>query len=598
MSQSRGVVPLGNARSNSSRRKALRALTVSVALLAVSLTFAEAPAATTCASPPAVFPESSITPGMAGTGLTAVQGTAPVGFDIQVIGILPNALLPSFDLVIFKITGPPAFLDQAHGVASGMSGSPIYIGGQLAGAVSYTFGLAADPMIGLFTPAQQMVDLTALPTGAAATSLQSSVAVTHRARVAVSEAARVPVSSVPTTVQRLAIPLGVSGLSAQRAQRLQSIIDQHGLPFHVYPAGGAASTSAATINPTPLEPGEPLAAELSTGDVTFAGIGTATFACGDLNVGWGHSFFLQGPSSLAMGGASVITIVNDVSGLFGPFKILVPTDLRGTVVQDRLAGLMGQTGAVPASIPVTTTFTNTDSGRTRTGQTDIFYQKAFWGPLIAYEHVFQNLLLVFDHLGKGTLSLSYTIQGLREDGVTPFTVHNTNMLASEHAFKAAYRLQNALFELAFNRTEEITFTSVEASGEITDQKLIADIVRVRTASSLQRTLRDRPILKAKRGSVITLEVMLRPLGGGQAQTATFRMRVPHRATGFERVSFRGGQVRQRINTGQLGFERLLGILNGGEHPNDLIATGLGRQLVQKQDMMVEGQASVTVRVVG
>jgi hypothetical protein len=597
MSQSRGVVALGNARSMSSRRQALRALTVSVALLAVSLTFADAPAATTCASPPAVFPESSITPGMAGTGLTAVQGSAPTAFDIQVIGIFPNALLPSFDLVIFRITGPPAFLDQAHGVASGMSGSPIYIGGQLAGAVSYTFGLAADPMIGLFTPAQQMVDLTALPTGST-TSLPSSIAVTRRARVAVAEAARVPVSTVPTTVQRLAIPLGVSGLSDQRAQRLQSIIDQHGLPFHVYPAGGVASTSATTINPIPLEPGEPLAAELSTGDVTFAGIGTATFACGDLNVGWGHAFFLQGPSSFAMGGASVITIVNDVSGLFGPFKILVPTDLRGTVVQDRLAGLLGQTGAVPASIPVTTTFTNTDNGKTRTGQTDIIYQKAFWGPLIAYEHVYQNLLLVFEHLGKGTLNLSYTIQWLREDGVTPFTVHNTNLLASEHAFKAAYRLQNALFELAFNRTEKITFTSVEASGEITDQKLIDDIVRVRTASSLQRTLRDRAILKARRGTVITLEVLLRPVGGGQAQTATFRMRVPHRASGVERISFRGGQVRQRINTGRLGFERLLRILNGGEHPNDLIVTGLGRQLVQKQDVMVKGQTSVTVRVVG
>src|SRR5512132_2464221 len=158
----------------SSRRPALRALMVCVALLAVSLTFADAPAATTCASPPAVFPESSITPGMAGTGLTAVQGSAPTAFDIQVIGIFPNALLPSFDLVIFRITGPPAFLDQAHGVASGMSGSPIYIGGQLAGAVSYTFGLAADPMIGLFTPAQQMVDLTALPT-CSATSLPSSI---------------------------------------------------------------------------------------------------------------------------------------------------------------------------------------------------------------------------------------------------------------------------------------------------------------------------------------------------------------------------------------------------------------------------------------
>jgi hypothetical protein len=598
MSQSRGVVPLGNARSNSSRRGALRVLTVSVALVATSLTFTEAPAATPCASPPTVFPESSITPGMAGTGLTAVEGSAPVSFDIQVIGILPNALLPSFDLVIFKITGPPSFIDQAHGVASGMSGSPIYIGGQLAGAVSYSFGLAADPMIGLFTPAQQMVDLTALPTGAATTSLPSSVTVTHRARVAVAEAARVPVSSVPTTVQRLAIPLGVSGLSDQRAQRLQSIIDKHGLPFLVYRAGGAASASAATINPTPLAPGEPLAAELSTGDVTFAGIGTATFACGDLNVGWGHSFFFQGPSSFAMGGASVVTIVNDVSGLFGPFKILVPTDLRGTVVQDRLAGLMGEAGAVPTSMPVTTTFTDTDNAKSRTGQTDIFYQQDFWGPEIAYEHVFQNLLLVFDHFGAGTLSLSYTIQGLREDGMTPFTVHNSNMVASEYdAFQAAYRLLNALYELAFNRAEEITFTSIQASGEITEHQLVGDIVRVRTSSSLQRALRDRSVLKAKRGSTITLEVMLQPAGGGPPETATFRMRVPHGANGFERISFRGGRARQRIKARHLRFEQLVAILNGGEHPNDLIATGLGRQLVQRQDVVVQGQASVTVRVV-
>ena len=598
MSQSRGVVPLGNARSSSSRRKALRALTVCFGLIAASLTFTDAPAATPCASPPTVFPESSITPGMIGTGLTAVQGTAPVSFDIQVIGVLPNALLPSFDLVIFKITGPPAFLDQAHGVASGMSGSPIYIGGQLAGAVSYSFGLAADPMIGLFTPAQQMVDLTALPTGAS-TSLPSSVAVTHRARVAVADAAKVPVSSVPTTVQRLAIPLGVSGLSDQRAQRLQSIIDAHGLPFHIYRAGGAASASAATINPTPLAAGEPLAAELSTGDVTFAGIGTATFACGDLNVGWGHSFFFGGPSSFAMGGASVITIVNDVSGLFGPFKILVPTDLRGTVVQDRLAGLMGQAGTLPTSMPVTTTFTDTDNGKTRTGQTDIFYQKDFWGPEITYEHVFQNLLLVFDHFGEGTLNLSYTIQGLREDGVTPFTVHNSNMVASEYdAFQAAYRLLNAMYELAFNQAEDITFTSVEASGEITDRQLVGDIVRVRTSSSLQRGLRDRPVLKAKRGSTITLEVMLQPAGGAAPETATFRMRVPHRADGLERISFRGGRARQKIDSRHLGFEQLVAILNGGEHPNDLIATGLGRQLVQQQDVVVEGQASVTVKVVG
>jgi hypothetical protein len=600
MSQSRGVVLLGNARSSSSRRKALRALTVSVALVAASLTFTEAPAATPCASPPTVFPESSITPGMTGTGLTAVQGSSPISFDVQIIGTLPNALLPSFDLVIFEITGPPSFLDQAHGVAFGMSGSPIYIGGQLAGAVSYTFGLAADPMIGLFTPAQQMVDLLDYASASSsAASMPASVPVTRQAREAVADAAGVSVDEVPASVQQLTIPLAVSGLSERSAERLQSIIDEHGLPLRVYRAGAAASSAVAADTPTPLAPGEPLAADLSTGDVTFAGIGTTTFACGDLNVGWGHSFFFQGPSAFGMAGANIVTIVNDVSGLLGPFKVGIPSDLHGTIIQDRLAGLVAQAGSVPTAMPVTTTFTNTDNGKSRTGQTDILYQEDFWGPEITYVHVFQNLLLVFDHFGKGTLSLSYTIQGLREDGVTPFTVRNSNMVASEYdAFQAAYRLLNALYELAFNRAEEITFTSVEANGEITEQQLVGDIVRVETASSLQRTLRDRPVLKAKRGSTITLEVTLEPPGGGQPETATFRMRVPRRASGFEQISFRGGRARQRIDTRRLGFEELVAILNGGEHPNDLIAKGLGRQLVQQQDVVVEGQASVTVKVVG
>jgi hypothetical protein len=48
----------------------------------------------------------------------------------------------------------------------------------------------------------------------------------------------------------------------------------------------------------------------------------------------------------------------------------------------------------------------------------------------------------------------------------------------------------------------------------------------------------------------------------------------------------------------MGFDKLLALLNDGEHPNDLIATGLGRQLVQKQDIVVEGEAAVTVKVVG
>jgi SpoIVB peptidase S55 len=575
----------------------LRVATVSLALVVAGLNATPAPASTSCPSPPAVFPEASITPGMIGTGLTVVRGTQPTSFTIKVIGTLPDAILPGFDLVIFQITGPQDFLEKAHGVAAGMSGSPIYINHKLAGAVSYSFGLAADPMIGLFTPAQKMVNLLNYPSAAAA-AMPRSVTVTRQARIAVARAAGVSVSAVPGSVQRLTIPLAVKGLSAREADRLQSVIDAHGLPLAVMRTG--ASTSSTTTDPTVLKAGESMSAVLSTGDVTLAGVGTATFSCGDVSVGWGHDFFFGGQTAFGMAGASIVTIIDDKSQLFGPFKIPVVTALHGTILQDRLAGILGQAGDAPPAMPVDTTFTDTDTSTSRTGQTDILYQKDFWGPEITYEHLIENLILVFDHFGPGTLRLSYEIQGLRADGVTPFTVQNSNMEYSSYdAFQAAYKLLGALYQLAFNPFERITFTGVSATGDITTHQLVGDIARVRTASTLQPALRVRPTLRARPGTAITIEVTLQPVEGGAPVVSTFSLRVPRGASGFARVVVRRGSSRVSFEPPKEGgsFDDLLATLNNGEHPNDLVVSGFGRTLLQQQDLVVQGRSVVAVDVV-
>ena len=597
MKPNEGVVLVSDARPGFRRPRTLRAAVVSLALVAPTLVGSAAPAATTCTTPPAVVPVGSILPGVTGTGLTAISGSSPTSFDIQVIGTLPDAILPGFDLVIFKITGPPAFLDQAHGVAAGMSGSPIFIGGQLAGAVSYRF-FFSDSTIGLFTPAQKMVDLLRFVGGTTRVLMPDSVPVTRQARRAVAESVGVALADVPASAQKLAVPLAVSGLSDRRAEELQAVIDEHGLPFHVYRAGSSASATA--VDPTPLSPGEPFAAVLSTGDTTFAGIGTTTFSCGDLNVAWGHNFFFQGPSAFGMNSADVITVLDDPSGFLGPFKILVPAEAHGTVIQDRLAGLVGQAGSVPATAPVTTVYTNTDTGTSRAGQTDIIYQKDFWGPEIAFSHIYQNLLLVFDKFGEGTLRLSWTIEGLREDGVTPFTVRNSNMYYSEYsAIDGAYRLLSALYQLAFNRFEDITFTGVDSTGEVTEHELVGDIVRVRTSSPLQRGLRERFELRARAGSTITVEVSLEPAEGGAPVVTALRMKVPRWARGDERVTLRGGRARNFFfdRRGLGSFEEVLAELNGGDHPNDLIVTGLGQRIAKMLDVVVDGRASFIVHVV-
>jgi len=574
------------------RRGIVRALLLSLVLLTLTLPAAPAPADASCASPPAVFPVSQIQPGMTGTGLTTLSGNTPVPFDIRVIGIAANAIAPGFDLVFFEITGPQSFLDASHGFAAGMSGSPVYIQGRLAGATSYKY-FPSGPAVGAFTPAEYMVSL--VQGSSPAPALPRSIHVSRSIRASVARAAGVPAVEAPSTAQRLAIPLGVTGITAARLQHLQDLLERKHLPFVAYAAG--AASDAAGLVPTPLAPGQPMAAALSYGDVSYFGLATVTFACGSLDVGWGHPFFFNGQVSFGMNDADIVTVLDDPSGLYGPTKFGNLTEAHGTIVQDRLAGIVGQAGDLPPMAPVTTTFTDLDTGRSRSGETDILYQKGFWGPEIVGSHVFTNLQLVFDQYGAGTLNIRYTIDGETADG-TPFTVQNRSMAYSEYdATSAAYKLTEAMYQLAFNRFEPVTFTSVHAEGEISARKLVGTITRIRTASTLQPALAERRVLRARPGTRITIETTLTPADGGPNVVATMHLRVPVWARGVETVGLRGGTGRSRVRGRVRSFDQLLALLNGGGHPNDLIATGFGTRLIQAQDLIVKGKGSFDVSVV-
>ena len=587
------MVFVRNYGSREGRRGIIGTAAVVIALLATTLAAAPAPAASSCSSPPAVFPEDQIRPGMTGTGLTAVQGSTPVSFDIRIIGTMPDAIAPGYDLIFFEITGPQSFLDQSHGFAAGMSGSPVYIQGRLAGATSYKY-IPSDPAIGLFTPAQKMVDLLSYA-NASALSMPDSVPVAKAAREEIARAAGLPASQAPRFAQRLDIPLGVTGVSDRRLRDLQDLLDKKGLPFVVYRAG--ASGDATTPNPTPLRPGQPLSAVLSYGDIAYFGTGTTTFSCGNLDVGWGHPFFYAGPVTFGMNNASIVTVLNDPSGLFGSTKIAALAETHGSITQDRLAGIVGEAGPPPDAMPVITTFTNTDNGHSRTAETDIVYQKDFWGSEIAASHVFTNLQLVFDAYSSGTSSISYTIEGQTAEGV-PFTVDNRNMLYSDYdATSAAYKMVDALYQLAFNRFEKVTFTSVHATGEITQQRLEGTITRVRTASSLQPKLAQRSLLKVRPGDRITIETTLTPIGGGRNVVTTMQMKVPSWASGFDTVMVRGGKGGSGFSMPVRSFDQLIARLSGGEHPNDLVASGFGAESSRAVDLIVKGKVFVTVQVV-
>ena len=70
-----------------------------------------------------------IRPGMVGYGLTVFSGTKPERFPVRVVGVLPKHT-SLMDIILVESDDPRL---KHSGIVAGMSGSPIYFDGKLAG---------------------------------------------------------------------------------------------------------------------------------------------------------------------------------------------------------------------------------------------------------------------------------------------------------------------------------------------------------------------------------------------------------------------------------------------------------------------------------
>jgi hypothetical protein len=74
---------------------------------------------------------------MRGVAYTVFQGTKPEPMDVEVLGVLKNANGPKGDVILVRLGGAKA---EYTGVVAGMSGSPVYLNGKLAGALAFRIG--------------------------------------------------------------------------------------------------------------------------------------------------------------------------------------------------------------------------------------------------------------------------------------------------------------------------------------------------------------------------------------------------------------------------------------------------------------------------
>ena len=108
---------------------------------------------------PPIIPLDQIHAGMKGTALTVFQGVKPESMDVEVLGVLHNVNGPKGDIILVRLHGAKP---EYTGVVAGMSGSPVYIDGKLAGALAFRIGeFSKEPIAGV-TPIEEMFEINAI----------------------------------------------------------------------------------------------------------------------------------------------------------------------------------------------------------------------------------------------------------------------------------------------------------------------------------------------------------------------------------------------------------------------------------------------------
>src|SRR5580658_10377715 len=136
---------------NKLRFRSLAARLVCAAAVVVACT-----ASLAAADTPDIFPLDQIKPGMTGVAYTIFAGDQIESIDLEVIGVMPNFMGPKQDIILVQLKGPKV---EHTGVVAGMSGSPVYIEGKLAGALSLKLGqFSKEPLAGV-TPIENILSL-------------------------------------------------------------------------------------------------------------------------------------------------------------------------------------------------------------------------------------------------------------------------------------------------------------------------------------------------------------------------------------------------------------------------------------------------------
>ena len=525
------------------------------------------------------MPLSEVEPGMKGKGYTVFFGTTVEEFDFEVVSIEYN-YFPEWHVVWCKGLSDNF---KRTGVAGGMSGSPIYIGGRLMGALSLGhFNQREHANLFGVTPIELMIKVTKWGmepnlkyAGAQLFNLGSANAsqdygldmgpsllrdgkVTQKPRT-FDEPWFEGVSSTSFQERsaRLSIPLSLPPLNPELMRFVEPIFDK----FNYTPVQAAGG--GGRVKESPIEGGQIIGSEAIRGDLSFFGYGTITYVDGNELLAWGHGFGREGNVNVPLSGGYVHFILPSRSR---SSKMAAATQPIGTLVQDRETAIAGIIGKHPSYIPVNVNLQTTD-GKQHQKFYEVIRDRGLSAGFIGIGAWFLLDSLQF-YFGDYTMNVEATITLKEHPDLKTRELVYKNIYSSSFSPGLAARqlLMLPVAQLSNNPYTNIHVENVSLDVKVEDKRRTARIL------SLQMDkLRYRP------GDTVEVEITLQPYLEKpivQTGTITIPKDVPDGLISLLATNASFHEVWQRnrapLNFRHKNINQLVELLQRGENNTNII----------------------------
>jgi hypothetical protein len=512
---------------------------------------------------PQIITVNQIHAGMRGVAYTVFEGVKPEAMEVEVLGVMHNVNGPKGDIILVRLHGQKV---EYTGVVAGMSGSPVYFDGKLAGALAFRIGeFSKEPIAGV-TPIADMLEISALDRSPAeeTSAIKPSVNAVAGKTSAPGETFSLPGSAQDSDgkdfanyLKPIETPLIFNGFSEQAIHLFAGQFASAG----IVPVMGAGSVSD-DKQPEPLEAGSAVSAVLVRGDMDIEATCSVTYVDAQRLLACGHPLLQFGSVDLPMNKAEVLATLPSP---LNAFKIVNTTEPVGTFVQDRHTGIMGVFDRQPEMIPVTLSI------HSSTGVKQFHYEvlnNPKLTPVALMVTVF-NALHGVNEFGE---EITYRLAG--SIGVKGFPeVTMRNMFApAENGQPAAMQAAISLGE-RFGRIYDNPYNAPDIAGV----KLDFDLVRERRWARLESARTD--VTEARPGDNITLETVLAPYRGERI-VRQIQVKIPTSASkGTLRILVSDGETLDHMGHANPAFGRKLDLastiaLLNKEHSNNRLYVSL------------------------